>query len=58
MSIKIYNKVNEKWETHSSKMASSSKVLDADNKFKSDSNNVERCLSELKDDINATNHSK
>ena len=51
MSIKIYSKANKKWETHSSKMASSSKVLDVDKKFKDGSNNVERCLSELKDDI-------
>ena len=52
MSIKIYNNNTDKWETHSSKMATSSKVLDVENKFKDESDNVERCLSEIKDDIN------
>ena len=44
MSIKIYNNNTDKWETHSSKMATSSKVLDVENKFKDESDNVERCL--------------
>ena len=55
MSLKIYNKETQKWETHASSMASSIKVLDVSNNYTSEVKNVETCLSELKNDIKETN---
>lgn len=51
MSIKIFNKETNQWEKQSSMVAGSIKVLDTNGKFKDENSDVERCLSELKDDI-------
>ena len=49
MSLKIFNKENNKWEKASSMLASSMKVLDIANNF--DRENIEGCLAEIAEDI-------
>lgn len=51
MSFKVFNTETNKWEVQSSTMASSIKVLDVTDKYKTENKNVEGCLSELKDDL-------
>ena len=51
MSMKIYDKESGQWKKQSTMLSSSIKVLDAEGKFKDENSSVERCLSELKDDI-------
>lgn len=51
MSIKVFDKETQQWKKHSTTMASSVKTLDTQGKFKDENSNVERSLSELKDNI-------
>ena len=55
MSFKVFNTETNRWEVQSSTMASSIKVLDVTNKYKTENKNVEGCLSELKDDLTDMN---
>ena len=50
MSLKIYNKENNKWEKAGSLLASSMKVIDTKGHFESE--NVEGCLDEIATDMN------
>ena len=51
MAINIYNPKTKKWEKNSSSLASGIKVVDVANNFVDPTKNVEKCLTELKENI-------
>lgn len=55
MAVNIYNPVTGKWEKNSSSLASGIKVLDVPGHFVDPNMNVEKCLTELKENIAKAN---